>query len=158
MRAFTGGGRVGHFAKGGLVGSAPSVAPRLRQLVSHFASGGRVGHFAQGGSANRASFAERISAMGLSSIDVPHLADGGYLNFGAAPVPNVLSGASIDNLDPAGGGFNSGEMPHFGSLDLTTNFGQGRVFGPQDLLRQLGSAASQQAMVQTGPAPSWYTK
>ena len=163
VRAFTSGGRVGHFAKGGLVGSAPSVAPTLRQLVSHFASGGRVGHFAQGGSANRASFAERVSALGLNSIHMPHLADGGYLNFGPAPATSVLSGGELSALGnlapPAGGSSPSSEMPpHFGSLDLTTNFGQGRVFGPQDLLRQLGISASQQAMVQTGPAPSWATK
>jgi hypothetical protein len=99
----------------------------------------------------------------LNSIDVPHLADGGYLNFGAAPMPSLVSEAELsglDNLAPAPGGSpsSSSETPHFGSLDLTTNFGNGRVIGPEMLMKQLGIYAQGQTMAQTGPAPSWATR
>src|SRR5207237_1235307 len=56
----------GHFARGGLVGDRSSSAP---------------------------SFAERISAMGLSTINVPHLAIGGMPEM---PTPDLSSSALDD--------------------------------------------------------------
>jgi hypothetical protein len=76
-------GNTPGFAEGGLVGSSP-IAARLREVVSHFAEGGRV-HFAQGGAADRVSFADRLSAMGLGTIDMPHLAIGGMPDFPVDP-------------------------------------------------------------------------
>ena len=55
----------GHFASGGLVGDHVGKVTR-----GHFATGGLA-------SSSASSFAERISAMGLGTINIPHFAVGG---------------------------------------------------------------------------------
>lgn len=148
-------GNTPGFAEGGLVGRFADGG-----YLRRFANGGEVGNNSSSAIAN---FRERVRGYADGGIiDVSHFADGGYLagltDFG--PAPSALSGADIDNIAPAPGGSPSSlsETPHFGTLDLTTQFGQGRVTGPQELMRQLGIYAQGQAMVQTGPAPSWATR
>jgi hypothetical protein len=144
---FAEGGLVGQFAEGGIVGSSPSAAI-LRNVVSRFADGGRVGHFAQGGVADRASFADRLSAMGLGTIDMPHLAIGGMPDFHSP----VLDDKSFGKGAPGG---DSASTPHH-TVDLRTDHGTFRMMAPEDTVRHLNTAAIDSQTFSTGKKPGWY--
>ena len=115
-----------------------------------FRDGGVVGrrHFATGGSVrSSSSFAARLDEMGLSRIEIPHLAFGGMpeipdMGIGAGPVKT--SGSS--GLD----------LPHYGTMDLRTDHGDHRVIAHEDTMRSLGAAAQRAKRFSTGAKPSWY--
>jgi hypothetical protein len=143
---FAAGGLVGHFAEGG-VGSAPAIA-RLRQVVSqHFANGGRL-HLAQGGAVDRASFRDSLSAMGLATVEMPHLAIGGMPDFHSPVIDDKSFGKSAPKSDNA-------SVPHH-TVDLRTDHGTFRMMSPEETVRQLKHAAIDAKAFSTGKKPGWY--
>jgi hypothetical protein len=160
---FATGGLVGHFAGGGSVGSSsPSTETRFREVISRFANGGRVwpsspgsswrpdshegssvGHFAQGGVA---AFRDRLSAMGMSTVEMPHLAIGGMPEMPSAD----LSKSSLQPANSNGAALHPVTMnfPWGGSID--------GLHAEPDAMRQLSAAAQKAKRYSTGPKPAWY--
>lgn len=101
------------------------------------AAGGPIGHWARGG------------AVGfLPARSFPHFAIGGPAAVGGAPGEDAIGAGS--------GSSPWADVPHLGSIDLTTNHGNARIVGPEDTLRQMSASARDAALAQTGPKPSWY--
>jgi hypothetical protein len=86
--------------------------------------------------------------MGLSSIDVPHLAIGGMPDLPSADL-------SKSALQPANSRGDSASAGHH-SVDLRTDHGTFRMMAPEDTMRHLGAAAQKAKRYSTGPKPSWY--
>jgi hypothetical protein len=127
----------GTYAEGGLVGNRPSsFAARLS--AQHFAKGGLAA----------STFADRISAMGLSTIDVPHLALGGMPDIS----PPTLSGDSSVFKSPEGG---HGQL-HPVTLNLPAGGSVDGVYAKPDAVAQLRAAANQAKRFSTGSKPPWY--
>lgn len=102
------------------------------------------GSYAAGGAVGRRG--------GLGQVSLPGFAEGGAaMIHGDADSLGMGSVAMVD----AAAGPALGDLSHFGSLDLTTDYGRARVLGPQDALKSLTAAARDHDATQTGPMPSW---
>jgi hypothetical protein len=94
------------------------------------------------------SFAERISAMGIGTINIPHFAMGGMMDH----FDPVSSEAMESISGPA-----SGPGPlHPVTLNLPGGESIDGFHAEPSALKQLSRAANQAKRFSTGPKPSWY--
>jgi len=87
--------------------------------------------------------------MGLSSIDVPHLAIGG--------MPDISPPILPENSSAFGKGTSAlGDLSHFGTVDLATDHGNFRAIAHEDVVKCLSRAAIDGQTFSTGKKPGWY--